>query len=149
MSEVLGRLGFTESFTFGDIKLALGLLTVAIAGILFAVEKKYSFDDGYKTTVALVTLYFVISGVLLYFTSGKYKNIKYIGNNDESNTKVEIVTWTEKYDPLYHLKIRINGEEKVSKIEFMKVFDSFGGYQENELVELIGKEIDKVGRKRE
>lgn len=118
---------------------------MAIAGVLFAVEKKYSFDDGYNITVALVTLYFVISGVLLYFTSGKYKNVKYVGNND--NTKVEIVTWTEKYEPLYHLKIRVNGDEKVSKIEFMKVFDAFGGFQDGELVELIGKEIDKVEKK--
>lgn len=146
----LSELGYTQSFSLIDTKLALGYLTVVIAGLLYIVDKKFGFEKTYNVTVISVVLYFLISAILYYLTSTKnYKNVKYIGH-DESNNKILVATWTQKYDPIYHIKIRFNDNEDsavVSSFEFMKVFDAFGYYKQDELTRLIKNEIEKVNKK--
>lgn len=146
----LSELGYTQSFSLIDTKLALGYLTVVIAGLLYVVDKKFGFEKTYNVTVLSVILYFLISGILFYLTSTKkYKNVKYIGY-DESNKKILVATWTNKYDPIYHLKIRFNDDESlaiVTSFEFMKVFDAFGYYKQDELTRLLKNELDKINKK--
>jgi len=143
-------LGYTQSFSLIDTKLALGYLTVVIAGLLYVVDKKFGFEKTYNVTVLSVILYFLISAILFYLSSTtKYKNVKYIGY-DEKNQKILVATWTEKYDPIYHLKIRFNDEESssiVTSFEFMKVFDAFGYYKQDELTRMLKNELEKIDKK--
>lgn len=151
LSDVLGSLGYTESFTVTDLKLGLGVLTVIVSGLLFMVEKKFSFNESYNITVMSLVVYFILSGILWYLTQSKsYKNVKYIGH-DDSNNKITIATNTTKYDPIYNIEIRFgdNGKPVKTNIEFMKLFDTFTTFHPDNLKELIGKEIEKVSKKKQ
>lgn len=118
--------------------------------MLFYIDKKFGFKEAYFLTVLIIGLYFLVSGVLLFFTSStKYKNNKFIGLND-SNQKISVSTWTYKCEPLYNIKITLNDDENVSletKIEFMKVFDSFGYYKQDETTTFLKKELEKLNKK--
>lgn len=146
----LSEFGYTQSFSLIDTKLALGYLTTLIAGLLYLADKKYGFEKTYNVTVISVVVYFIISGFLLYLTSNrKHKDVKYIGY-DESNKKILVATWTTKHDPIYHLKIRFNDKEETeitTGFEFMKVFDAFGYYKQDEMTRVLKNEIEKVHKK--
>lgn len=145
----LGKLGYAQSFTLTDLKLALGYMTIAIAGGLFYLDKKFEFKDAYNFTVAGIVVYFIISGIHLFFTSGKFKNNKYVGYND-SKEKILISSWTNKYEPTYHYKIVINDDESraiTSQFPFTSVFDSFGYYKSDLTTEILQKELEKFGKK--
>lgn len=107
------------------------------------VEKKFSFNESYNITVLTLAGYFILSAVLWYLSLSKnYKDIKYVGQ-DDSNNKITIVTRTPKYDPIYQLELRIGDKSVHTSIEFMKLFDTFGTFQPDNLRELISKEIEK------
>lgn len=143
LASAFGELGYSESFALTDTKLALGYLTVLIAGLIFLGDKKYEFNEIYYITAFLVVLYSIISLILMYFTSHKkYKNVKFVGYNDDNN-KIVVVTWTEKYDPIYNVEIRIDDDKQIKKfkLEFAKFFDAFGYYKRDEFIKLIKEQI--------
>jgi len=48
------------------------------------------------------------------------------------------------------LKIRFNDEESssiVTSFEFMKVFDAFGYYKQDELTRMLKNELEKIDKK--
>ncbi|KAF3993583.1 hypothetical protein FT663_00253 [Candidozyma haemuli var. vulneris] len=134
-----------QSFTLIDIKLGLGLVTVAIAGFLFWLDKNYSFNDSYYVIAGSVALYFVISTVLLYFTSGPgYKNNKYVGKKKKDT--IAVFAWTTKYDPIYNVKVVLNGNEQgavTKEIPFNKIFDQFGYFNQDAAVQEFGDLVEK------
>lgn len=143
----LSALGYNESFTLIDTRLALGYLTALIAAGLYFVDKKYGFDKTFNITVAAVVAYFAISGILWYYTStAQYKNVKYVGYSDKKE-KITVATWTSKYDPVYHVKITTQGQEITTEFEFMKLFDGMGYYKEEQLTNLLKAELEKVNKK--
>lgn len=150
LSDVLGSLGYTESFLLTDIKLGLGLVTVALAGSLFLIEKKLDFFESINLITLILVLYFIASGAILYLTVlKKYKNIKYIGYDDKNN-KITIITESKKFEPIYSIEIRFGeDEEKVVKtqVEFMKLFDTFTAFHAENLKEIIGEQL-KISRKK-
>lgn len=139
-------LGYEQSFTLIDIKLALGYLTVAIAGLLFYLDKKFSFKETYYVIAGCVVVYFILSSILYFFTSTpKYKNNKFVGYN-ESKQKIEVFTWTSKYDPIYNVKIVIDDNDAsatVTEFPFMKMFDAFGYYNQDAAVALFKQVLQK------
>lgn len=141
----LETLGYQQSFTLIDTKLALGYLTVAIAGLLFYMDKKFAFKDTYYAVIACVAAYFVISTIMLYFTSGPQKDNKYIGFND-AQQKILVYSWTSKYDPIYNVKIVLN-DNTDSAVEaalpFTKFFDGFGYYNQEAFVGLVKEAMQK------
>ncbi|EGV61608.1 signal peptidase complex subunit spc2 [Yamadazyma tenuis] len=151
LSDILGGLGYSESFKLTDIKLALGVLTVLLSGGLFLIEKKIPFNESFTLTVLILAVYFAISGVLFFLTNSKrFKNIKYVGFND-NNEQITIVTSSPKYEPVYNIELRFGEERQQSvktHIEFMKIFDNFSMFQPELLKQLLSKEIEKVGKKR-
>lgn len=126
LPELLESLGYEQSFTLIDAKLGLGLLTVAIAGLLFYLDKHYSFKDTYYVIIGCIVVYFLISMAHLYLLSGPEKNNKYVGYSD-SKQKILVHTWTSKYDPIYNVKLFVNDKEQADlQIPFTEFFDSFG-----------------------
>lgn len=144
----LGELGFSQSFTLIDAKLALGVSTVLISAALFVADKKLGFEKTFTLTVVAVVLYFTLSALQLYLTSSKsYKNNKFVGYNDKKE-KIAVYTWTTKFDPVYHVKIVLNDKESVtSKIEFAKVFDAFGYYKPDNTTALFRTELANLAKK--
>lgn len=142
LANVLDSLGYTESHALGDLKLALGVGTVVVSGLLFAVEKKYSFNESYNITIGALGVYFLLSAVLWYLTQTKdHKNVQYIGNNGDKT--IAIATTTTKYDPVYNMELKIGDLRVSTSIEFMKLFDTFTTFHPEGLKELIGGEIKK------
>lgn len=134
-------MGYDESFLVGDIKLALGYLTVLIAGGLFYLDKNMSFKDSFGLTVAAVVAYFAISAVMLVLNR-KTKNVKYMGSKQKQ--KIQIAGWTEKYDPVYNITITVDGEVVASeKFPFGKFFDSTGYYNRDAFAKLLTEALDK------
>lgn len=136
LPQVFGKLGYEQDFRLIDIKLALGYLTVAIAGFLFYLEKRFAFKDTKLIIGGAIVVYAVICLVMYYLKSGaQYKNNKYIGKKD--GKKVAVYTLTKsQFSPIYEIKVvfddRLDGAVEV-KIPFTKLFDSFGFLNEEEL----------------
>ncbi|KAK6465866.1 putative signal peptidase complex subunit [Scheffersomyces coipomensis] len=142
LSSVLTQLGYDESFKITDIKLALGVSTVAIAGLLFLVDRKYSFDESYNVVVISIILYSIFSAGLLYLNR-IYKNVKYIGYT-EKGEKIIIAGWTVKFDPLYYIKITLNDKTTIeSSLKFNEFFDVVGYFNRDAFTTLLKHEISK------
>ncbi|KAG5418784.1 SPC2 [Candida metapsilosis] len=145
LSSVLQQLGYEESFTITDLKLGLGLATVAIAGLLFLADKKYQFKDIYSLTVAACVVYGLLNGIL-FLINLKYKNVKYIGV-DSKGKKIIIASATKKYEPNYNVTVTVNETVVTGSIPFNKFFDAIGYFNRDEFTKLITEEISKVGKK--
>lgn len=146
----MSELGYDQSFKLIDLKLALGYLSALIAGGLYLADKKYKFNDIYGITVTCVIVYGIISLILVYFTSGKYKNNKYIGYND-SKQKVAISTWTKGFEPVYYMRFSLNDDNRQTsetQIKFNEVFDGLGYLNQSKWSSLMKKEIEKLHKKK-
>ncbi|GEQ66787.1 hypothetical protein JCM33374_g450 [Metschnikowia sp. JCM 33374] len=149
LSSVFQQLGYEQSFFLADLKLGLGLVTVAIAGGLYYLEKKVPFKDSYYVILASVVLYGVISSVMYYLSNGKkYKNIKYVGLN-EKKQKVSVYTYTTAFDPVYEVKVVIDDNFSGAihdSIPFTKMFDSFGYLNHEETKKILDELLKKKGQ---
>ncbi|KAK6201539.1 signal peptidase complex subunit 2 [Scheffersomyces amazonensis] len=138
----LTELGYDQSFKLIDTKLALGSVTVVIAGLLFLVDKKYEFNESYNITVISILLYAIFSGILLYLNR-VYKDVKYIGYNSKGE-KITIAGWTKKFDPIYYTKITLNDKTTIeSQLEFKKFFDTLGYFNREAFVTVLKGQITK------
>lgn len=150
LSSVLSELGYDESFKLIDTKLALGYSTVIIAGLLYYIDKKYTFQESFNVTALSIVAYFLISGVLSYL-KWTNKDVKYVGYTPKGK-KISISGWTEKFDSVYKTKIVLNGDDKnavFADLEFSKLFDILGYFSRDGLLSLLKKEISKIEKKDE
>lgn len=133
---VFDKLGYDQDFSLIDVKLALGYLTVAIAGFLFYLEKKFSFKDTKLVIGGAIGLYCVICMVMYYLSAGaQYRDNKYVGTKE--GKKVSVFTLTDSvFSPIYKVKVvfddNFQGAAEAS-IPFTQIFDSFGFLNEAEL----------------
>lgn len=142
MSSVLSELGYDESFKLIDTKLALGYSTVIIAGLLYYIDKKYSFQEAYNVTAISVVVYFLISGILSYL-KWTNKDVKYVGYTPKGR-KITISGWTENYDAIYKTRIVIDNQSPVqADFEFGKFFDILGYFNRDAFLALLKMEIEK------
>ncbi|CAX41954.1 signal peptidase complex subunit, putative [Candida dubliniensis CD36] len=144
---VFQQLGYNESFTLIDLKLGLGLSTVVIAGLLFLVDKKYTWKDSYNITVIACVLYGIISGIL-YLINHFNKNVKYIGYDNKGN-KLAIATSSNKLDPIYNVTITLNDRSVHAALSFNKFFDVVGFFNRDAFTELVENELNKLNKKSE
>lgn len=146
LPQVLESLGYEQSFTFSDIKLALGYVTVAIAALLFYIDKKFSFNETYYVVAGLIALYGLVSLVMYYLNSHpNLKNTTYVGYN-KSNQKITVHTWCTKYDPIYNVKIVLDDKRDGANsgaLAFNKFFDEFGYLNRQEFSSLVSGLVEK------
>lgn len=125
LSAVFDTLGFTESFTMIDIKLVIGYISVAFAGLMYYLEKKFDNDFTNKTYVQylqiLVTLFFVLQFIWYLFSKFVEKDIKYTGTKKGKVIKVSTLT-KSKTDPVYQLVINFDDNEHPFSIPFADIF---------------------------
>lgn len=146
LSLIFDKLGYDQDFGLIDTKLALGYLTVAIAGFLFYLEKNYAFKDTKLIIGGSIALYGLICLVMMYFNKGvQYKDNKYIGS--KNGKKIHVFTLTEsEFSPVYHVKVVF--DEKFDapveeKFPFTQVFDTFGFINEDEFKSHLEKILEK------
>lgn len=146
LPQIFAKLGYDQDFSLVDTKLALGYLTVAIAGFLYYLEKNYKFHDTKLVIGGAIFVYCVICGVMLFLSKGsQYKNNKYIGV--KNGKKIAVFTLTESaFSPVYQVKV-VFGENYESPVEteipFIKVFDNFGFLNETEFQAHLEKLVAK------
>ncbi|KAI5952067.1 SPC2 [Candida margitis] len=147
LNSVLQQLGYEESYTITDLKLGLGIATVAIAALLFLADKKYQFKQIYSITVAACVIYGLLNAVL-FLINLKYKNVKYIGYDSKGN-RIIIASDIKNYEPDYNVTITVKDTAVTGSIPFNKFFDIVGYLNRDEFTKLIGDEIAKSEKKHE
>lgn len=139
------QLGYDQSFTLIDLRLGLGLLTVAIAAFLYYLEKNLTFQESYYIIMALIALYGLISAVMYYFSSTKkYQNLIYTGK-DKKQT-IWVYTLLVPFEPVYKVRVVVDDNHSGAIEEdllFTKMFDSFGYMNETEVKQLFVQLLEK------
>ncbi|RCK59162.1 Signal peptidase complex subunit SPC2 [Candida viswanathii] len=144
---IFQQFGYTESFALIDLKLGLGLSTVIIAGLLFLVDKKYTWKESYNVTVISCVVYAIISGAL-YLVNFFNKNVKYTGYDKKGN-KLTVATSSNKLDPIYNVTITADGRSVTSALQFNKFFDVVGFFNRDAFTKIIGDELNRLNKKTE
>lgn len=142
---VLHTLGFRESHTFVDTKLALGYLSVAAAGGAFLLEKKLKFDEGLPYLKLLLAVYFIFTSVSWLYQRYVVKSTVYLGSKGKQT--LTIGGDVDKHTPEYNISISLQSDgpavTKEVVLPFTSVFDKFGNLHEGELAAWIKQYIDK------
>lgn len=143
---IFEKLGYEQDFRLVDAKLALGYLTVAIAGFLYYLEKKFAFHETKLVIAGAILVYFIICGAMMFLSqNAQYKNNKYVGTL--KGKKVSVFTLTDSaYSPIYNVKIvfddKLDGAVEEA-IPFTKFFDLFGFLNESEFKAHVVKLLEK------
>lgn len=139
---VFDTLGYTESFKLIDTKLMIGYSSVAVAGLMYYLEKQYKNDFTNAEYVfylqLLVALFFTLQFVWFLFSKFVEKSIKYTGVKKGKNIQVSTST-KSKTDPVYHIGISIDGGEHKLAIPFKDIFFDDGFLS----IEALKKEISQ------
>ncbi|TID16233.1 hypothetical protein CANINC_004232 [Pichia inconspicua] len=125
IADVLESIGFSESHRNLDTKLVLGYTSVALAGLMYYLEKKFKNNFNNSSYVfylqLLVGSYFTLQTILYLFTKFVEKNIKYIGY--KKGKKITVRTSTpSKTDLLYEFTIEIDGAQHKLSFPLNEVF---------------------------
>lgn len=129
LAPAFSRLGYKESFMLKDIKLIIGYLCVAFAGLMYYAEKKYKndFNNGQYVfyTEVLVVLFFGFQ--FIWYLFGKYvvKTTKYVGIKGAKTLKVS-THLKSKTEPVYYIDVDLDGTIDQEQIELTKVFRETG-----------------------
>lgn len=125
LSAVFDDLGFTESFIIVDVKLIVGYLSVAAAGLMYYLDKKFKNDFNNTAYVFyiqfLVSVFFTLQFVWFLVSKFVEKDIKYTGKKNGKTLKVSTST-KSKTDPVYQITINLDGKNHASSIPFKDFF---------------------------
>lgn len=125
LSAVFDGLGYTESFTIVDVKLVIGYLSVATAGLMYYLDKKFKNDFNNTAYVfyiqVLVSVFFTLQFVWFVVSKCVEKDIKYTGKKNGKTIKVSTST-KSKTDPFYKITINLHGENHLLSIPFKEFF---------------------------
>ncbi|KAE8442663.1 hypothetical protein EG329_002961 [Mollisiaceae sp. DMI_Dod_QoI] len=100
----LNSLGFKQSHTLSDTRLALGYSAFAICAATFYWDYQFGFDSTKYYTAAAVLLYSVLNGALTFWIWAVEKGTIYVGTN-KNGDKIQVATKTEKHIPIYNIMI--------------------------------------------
>lgn len=125
IADVFDSIGYAESFKNLDTKLVLGYASVALAGLMYYLEKK--FKNNFNNTMyvwylqLLVAGYFTIQIILYLFSKFVEKGVKYTGY--KKGKKVTVTTSTKsKTDLFYEVIIELDGKQHKLGFPLNEVF---------------------------
>lgn len=125
LSTIFDGLGYTESFTIIDVKLVVGYLSVAAAGLMYYLDKQYKNDFNNKTYVLyiqlLVVAFFTLQFIWYLVSKFVEKDVKYTGKKQGKTIKVSTST-KSKTDPFYQVIVNIDGKDHSLSIPFKDIF---------------------------
>ncbi|KAF8854475.1 SPC25-domain-containing protein [Acephala macrosclerotiorum] len=121
----LNSLGFKQSHTLIDTRLALGYSAFAICAACFYWDYQFGFDNTKYYTAAAVALYSLLNGALTFWIWAVEKGTVYIGTN-KNGDKIQVATKTEKHKPIYNVTVTVT--EKGRKVKELKLKKPFTGW---------------------
>lgn len=144
---IFSKLGYKQSFTLIDSKLALGYSIIGVAAISFLIDKKMDWANSVEYQKALVGGYMVLCVVYWYFCKFIERGITYEGTNKSG--KIQIKTKFEKYNP--SIKVSIYKEHKSINTELAatSIFTEAGYLQRDLLFEWFKKEVKTFEQKKQ
>jgi hypothetical protein len=149
LSEVFDSFGYTESFKLIDTKLALGYLSVALAALMYYIEKQYKNDFTNKKYVSylqiLVAGFFIIQSIIFLFGKFVEKNIKYTGAKKGKAITVSTFIKT-KTDPIYRITIKSDNISNEFSIPFKDIFFDDGFLSMDAFKTKIGEFFENIDK---
>jgi len=101
----LNSLGFKQSHTLSDTRLALGYSAFIICAATFGWDYKFGFESTKYYTAAAVLLYSIINGFLTFWVWAVEAGTVYVGTN-KNGDKIHVSTKTKKHQPIYDITIK-------------------------------------------
>jgi len=148
LPDVLGRLGYTETFELVDQKLLIGYSVAGVAAISFIIDKQFVHKDIVKYQQYLVGFYCGLSVIFWLFKKYVEKSVVYSGKNDTETIKVK--TSYEDAKPLYTVTLISNNKKTfVSRLEINKVFNKEGYLQSELFMEWVKQQLATLSNKRQ
>lgn len=125
LGDVFETFGYSESFKYFDTKLLLGYSSVALAGLMYYLEKTYKNDFTNKVYVSYLQLtvgaFFFLQFVLYCFTKFVEKGVKYHGS--KNGKTISVFTSTKsKTDPNYIITVKLDGNTEETAIPLNELF---------------------------
>ncbi|AWU73832.1 hypothetical protein CAS74_001638 [Pichia kudriavzevii] len=125
IADVFGSLGYEESFGLMDTKLIIGYTSVAIAGLMYYLEKQYKNDFTNAEYVyylqILVGFFFTLQGILYLFSKFIERDIKYRGTKKGKTVTVSTST-KSKTNVNYKMDIEIDHKHHECVFPLNEVF---------------------------
>ncbi|GME73779.1 unnamed protein product [Ambrosiozyma monospora] len=147
LSPVFTKLGYKETFTLTDLKLAVGYLSVLAAGLLFQLDKKFKNDFNNKEYVFYTTIAVAVGAgfhlAFLFVNTFVSKNIKFQGVKGKKKLNVSTVT-KSKTDPSYFVTVELDGKKVDQVVPFNTVFNSNGYLEYAELETKLQSIVNKL-----
>ncbi|KIV99493.1 uncharacterized protein PV09_08799 [Verruconis gallopava] len=151
LSNYLISLKFIQDHTFTDVRLSLGYVAVAIAGVLFYADWKLGWDVTKAYTLPAVVVYFALNSAFTYWIWFVEKGAIFVGSRD--GVKITITSATpKKYEPKYELTVCTqsspSAQIKEAKItaSFTRWFTSDGFFVAKPFQQWLASSIDVVGK---
>ncbi|KAF4636525.1 hypothetical protein G7Y89_g1562 [Cudoniella acicularis] len=147
----LNSLGFKQSHTLTDTRLALGYSAFAICSATFYWDYKFGFENTKQYTTIAVIIYTILNSILTFWIWGVEKGTVYIGTSKTTGEKIQIQSKTEKHVPKYCLTVTTtdkNGRKKrkIVKKEFKDWFDAKGHFHTKPFQRMLAGSVDAIGR---
>ncbi|GMM34772.1 signal peptidase complex subunit [Saccharomycopsis crataegensis] len=145
---IFESLGYVESFSLIDVRLALGIGCCAISGATFYLDKHSEFKESINLVAAAIVLYSILASVLWGWSKFVEKNIKFVGY--KKSQKLIFKSSANKTDNLYSYEIKIGDNEPIiGSIEYNKVFNENGFLDFEEFKGYLTKEVEKIDKKKQ
>ncbi|KAF2674592.1 hypothetical protein BT63DRAFT_14925 [Microthyrium microscopicum] len=147
----LNSLGFTQSHTLTDVRLALGYAAVSIAGALFYADWKLGWDVTRAYTLPAVLAYGVLNLAFTYWLLRVEKGIVYTATRKGSTLSLSTSTDSQGDNgPRYVVKAKISGsggkEKEISvSAPFAKWFSADGYFVAKPFQRFLARGISVVG----
>jgi signal peptidase complex subunit 2 len=147
----LNSLGFVQSHTLSDIRLAIGYTAFAICAACFCWDYTFGFESTKYYSAVAVALYSVLNGALTYWIWAVEKGTLYVGTN-KNGDKIQIATKTEKLMPIYNVTVTTwtKGEKKPKKVSLKKPFtgwfDKAGNFVPEPFQQMLATGVPFIGK---
>ncbi|KAA8901439.1 signal peptidase complex subunit 2 [Sphaerosporella brunnea] len=139
-------LGFKQSNTLTDIRLAIGFTACAIAAATFYYDYTLGWEKTKVYTLYAVIAYFTLNTLLTWWMWWVEGNKVYIGERE--GVKVVLESHTDKFSPVYELKVTqtVNGKTNTttSKNSFSGWFDQLGYFVEKPFMAFLQNSIPAI-----
>ncbi|KUJ11085.1 signal peptidase-like protein complex component [Mollisia scopiformis] len=148
----LNSLGFTQSHTLSDTRLALGYSAFAICAATFCWDYQFGFESTKYYTAVAVLLYSILNGALTFWIWAVEKGTVYVGTN-KNGDKIQVATKTQKHVPIYNVTITTYSKANPTvpnpislKKPFTQWFDKQGHFVSLPFQQMFASNVSVIGK---
>ncbi|CAK1355450.1 hypothetical protein CB0940_00828 [Cercospora beticola] len=150
LGNYLRSLGFVQDNSKLDVRLALGYVSVVIAGATFVADYKLGWEATKIWTAVAVAAYALLSAAMTYWMWAVEKGLVFEGTR--SGKKISIFSRTKKHDPTYYLEIHASSLSNANdtstreiKVPFTTWFTQDGYFVAKPFQQWLASSVEAVG----